>query len=94
LYAVLAVHLHLVGDALGSGIGWPIVYFWPLSDWGYVSPVQWELESWPNMLVAAGATALCLGFALWRGRTPVELFSPAADARVVEALRRRFRATG
>jgi hypothetical protein len=92
--AFLAFHLHLLGDLVGSagpgGSLWSLAYLYPFSSHAFVWQGQWELNAWPNLLV----TALLLGWigalALHRGRTPLELVSQRADARVVGALRARF----
>ena len=91
LLALAAFHLHLVCDLLGSGREWGIFYLYPLGDFEYFSPVGWSLASWQNMAVTAVAL-LAIGWqGLTRGRTFVEAFLPrAADAAVVEVLRRRF----
>jgi hypothetical protein len=51
---------------------------------------QWNLASWQNSVIGLAATIACLACALWTRRTPVELFSVKADAKVVATLRARF----
>lgn len=89
--ALVAFHLHLGADLVGSGPGWPVLYFWPFSrhEWSWAG--QWELASWQNTVIGLVATLACLACAGPFGRTPVELFSRAADAQVVAAVRRRLR---
>jgi hypothetical protein len=89
--AVLAFHLHLLCDLMGSGPGWPIFYAWPFSRAELMWSGQWNLASWQNSVIGMTATTLCLACALWTSRTPVELFSLKQDAKVVAALRARFR---
>lgn len=92
-WGMIGFHSHLVGDLLGSGAGWPILYWWPLSHAPFHSmpPFQWELASWQNVLI----TTLCLAVIGWlgvtKGRTIFELVSPKADDRVVGVLRSRLR---
>lgn len=96
LLALASFHLHLLCDLVGSGdfslggTGWPLLYLWPLSRAELSWSGQWDLVSWQNTLIGLAATAACLLGALrWR-RTPVELFSLAADGEVVKAVRRRL----
>jgi hypothetical protein len=89
--ALGAFHLHLLCDLAGSGPGWPIHYLWPWSDRETMWSGQWNLASWQNTVIGLTATLVCLSFALWRGRTPVELFSLKSDAKVVATLKARFR---
>ena len=90
LLALLAFHLHLLCDLVGSGPGWPIYYFWPTSRHEWFWPGQWDLASWQNSLIGLAATLACLACALrWR-RTAVELLSVRWDAEVTRTLRRRF----
>jgi hypothetical protein len=87
--ALLAFHLHLFCDLLGSGPGWPIAYFWPLSDHFYGWEGGWELVSWQNTVIGMVVTLTCLGAALFARRTFTEVFSVAADQQVVRAIRNR-----
>jgi inner membrane protein len=87
-----AFHLHLLCDWLGSGIDWPIQYFWPVSDIFYSTPYGWELDGWQNWLVTVVLLFICARLAITSGRSLAETFLPAtADAAVVAALRQRFR---
>ncbi len=90
LLGLFTFHLHLFCDLLGSGPGWPILYFWPTGHTEWYWAGQWDLGSWQNGLIGMAATALCLAGALWWGRTVVEVFSLRGDAAVVQALRARF----
>ena len=91
ILAVAAFHTHVAMDLAGSGPGWPILYFWPFADVEWLPAWQWNLASWQNAAFGLTTTFLCLACALVVGRTPVELVSTRADARVVETIRRRFR---
>ncbi|MFO0597307.1 MAG: hypothetical protein U0228_18480 [Myxococcaceae bacterium] len=84
-------HLHLLCDLAGSGPGWPIFYLWPFSRAELMWSGQWDLASWQNSLVGLGATLAVLWCAVPLGRTAVELFSLKTDAKVVAALRARFK---
>jgi hypothetical protein len=90
LLALVAFHAHVVMDLAGSGPGWPIVYAWPWSSAEWLPSWQWDLASWQNALFGMVTTLLCLACARWFARTPVELFSCAADARVVATVRARW----
>lgn len=84
-------HLHLLCDLAGSGPGWPITWLYPFSLHETMWSGQWNLASWQNSLIGLTATLVVLGCALPLGRTAVELFSVKVDAKVVAALRARFR---
>jgi hypothetical protein len=86
----IAFHSHIVMDLVGSGPGWPILYWWPWRTDEWLPSWQWDLASWQNSVFGLLTVLVCLSMALWRRRTPVELFSTAADAKVVETLRARF----
>jgi multisubunit Na+/H+ antiporter MnhC subunit len=87
--SLLAFHLHLVCDLMGSGTDWPIYYFEPFSHASIGWSGGWELASWQNSVIGMAMSVLCLLCALrWR-RTIVELFSLKADAQVVKAVRLR-----
>lgn len=88
--ALVAFHLHLLCDLVGSGPGWPILYLWPLSEREWSWDGQWDLASWQNAVIGLAVTLAALACALRWERTPVELFSLRWDAEVVRTLRRRF----
>ena len=95
LLSLLAFHVHLICDLLGSGRDWPIVYFYPLTRHEYFTPYGWPLASPQNAFVWLAAVALTVCIGITRGRTFGEAFLPArADAAVAKALRdmyQRFR---
>lgn len=88
LLCFLAVSLHIVCDIAGSkgadGYQWPIPYFWPVSDKGYTWQGQWELNAWPNIIMALGLFAACCIFARKKGRSPFEVIPGRIDAAVFE----------
>jgi hypothetical protein len=93
--ALIAFHLHLLGDLVGSrgpdGYQWPIPYFFPFStDWTLTWEGQWGLNAWPNILATLLMLALTLYIARKRGRSPLEMISPKADAAFVAYLRKKF----
>jgi len=93
--ALLAFHLHLVGDLVGSrgpdGYQWPIPYFLPVStNWNLTWQGQWELNAWPNILVTLLVCGITLYLAWKRGYSPLEMISLKADAVLVDSLRKRF----
>lgn len=90
LLSLAAFHLHIVCDLAGSGADWPVFYLHPFSERAFSWSGGWELASWQNSLIGMAATAACLACALWFRRTIVEVFSQAADAKVVAALRERL----
>ena len=92
IMAFVSFHSHILGDLLGSGAGWGILYFWPVSDiiYTFSPPFQWELVSWQNFVF----TVLCLILMAWmavvKGRTIIELVSLEADRKIVYAVRKYF----
>lgn len=93
--ALLAFHLHLLGDLIGArgpdGDQWPIPYLWPLDgDWQLVWAHQWAINAWPNFVITAAMIFLTFYLAWKRGYSPLEFVSPTADAGFVDTLRRRF----
>lgn len=88
LLSLLAFHVHLLCDWLGSGRDWPIVYFYPFSRHEYYTPYGWPLASPQNAIVWLAAVALTVWIGITHGRTFAEAFLPArADAAVVKSLR-------
>lgn len=91
--ALTAFHLHLVCDFLGSGIDWPIQYFWPWSETFYHTPYGWELDAWQNWVVTVAVMLGCGHLAIHSGHSVAETFcSSAIDESVVATLRQRFAA--
>jgi hypothetical protein len=88
--ALIAFHSHVVMDLVGSGPGWPILYWYPFDHTEWLPSWQWDLASWQNSVFGLATVLVCLATALTVRRTPVELFSPRADSRVVTTLRHRF----
>lgn len=93
--ALLAFHLHLLGDLVGSrgpdGYQWPIPYFLPFStDWALTWKGQWELNAWPNILITLLILGITLFLAWKRGHSPLEMISLKADTALVAGLRKRF----
>ena len=94
LVLVLASFLsHVVGDYFGSGEGWSLWPFWPLSSFEVLNPHAWPFVSWQNNVIGFTSVAVTLIIAVRWGRTPLEFFSPGLDRSVVDALRLRVRAT-
>jgi inner membrane protein len=94
LLAMLAFHSHILMDLVGSGPGWPILYWWPFDDAEWLPSFQWDLASWQNSVFGLVTILVCLSMALTSvKRTPVELFSIRADNAVVRTLRARFGAS-
>jgi inner membrane protein len=91
LFSLLAFHVHLICDLLGSGRDWAIVYFYPFSRHEYMTPYGWPLASPQNAVVWLVAVAITVWIGVTRGRTFAEAFLPArADAAIVKALREIF----
>lgn len=95
MLAFAAFHLHLLGDIVGSrgpdGYQWPIPYLLPFSNaWQVAWQGQWALDAWPNIALTLILLGLMFHFAWKRGYSPLEMISPRADAKVIDALRTRF----
>jgi inner membrane protein len=94
LLCLVAFHLHLAGDLIGSkGPGdsfWTIPYLWPFSGREWLWEGQWMLNAWPNVAITAALLFLTLWLAWRRGFSPLGLFSERADQAFVGALRSRF----
>ena len=93
--ALSAAHLHFLMDLVGSrgpdGFIWSIPYLTPFSAKLQLSwSGQWALNSWQNVVITCALLAATMVRAIQIGRSPVELFSPAADQKVVAALRQRW----
>lgn len=91
----IAVHLHILGDLLGSrgpdGYPWPIPYLYPLRDQPQlVWSGQWHLNAWPNFAITAALIAVTCVLAWRRGYSVVGLVSRRGDQAFVSVLRRRF----
>ncbi len=93
--ACVSLHLHLLGDVVGSrgpdGYQWPIPYLSRFSEsWQWVWSGQWALNAWPNFAITSALLATTLYLAWHRGFSPLELVSDRANRSLVEALRGRF----
>ena len=96
LAVMVAFHLHLLCDVLGSRGPdadeiWPIHYLAPLSNIGALAwSGQWQLNAWPNVVLTC--ILLCwIGMrAIKTGVSPFSLVSTRLDAEVVRALRARW----
>lgn len=91
----IAVHLHILGDLLGSrgpdGYPWPIPYLYPFRDQPQlVWSGQWYLNAWPNFAITAALIAATCVLAWRRGYSVVGLVSRRADQAFVGVLRQRF----
>jgi inner membrane protein len=89
--ALVATHFHMVCDLLGSGVDWPIVYWFPFSHHEYFTPYGWPLASWQNLVVGLSAMGAIAWIGIKGGHTFAEAFLPSrVDAQIVEVLRRRL----
>ena len=80
-------HLHLLMDYYGSGPGWGIPYFWPLSRRQWVNSDSWEFFSWQNVVAAGFFIAWTVWIARRAGRTPLEVVMPNLDRQLVALAR-------
>lgn len=96
LVGVLVVHLHYLGDLVGSrgpnpDDVWPIHYLAPFSDaWSIQWSGQWPLNAWPNVALTLALIGYAFVRAVRDGYSPVGLFSDRADRAFVDAVRARI----
>lgn len=95
LLALVAFHLHLLGDIAGSGsldgYRWSVPYLWPFSHALDVTWAGgWPLSSWQNTAITI-ALMLAIVTVSWRvGYSPAILVNRKADAVFIASLRARF----
>jgi len=95
ILAIVAFHLHLLGDLVGSrgpdGYQWPIPYLMPFSTkWQLTWDGQWVLNAWPNIFLTVVLLGLTFYLAWRRESSPLEMVSRKADGVLVSTLRKRF----
>ncbi|HYI13070.1 MAG TPA: hypothetical protein VEK57_28750 [Thermoanaerobaculia bacterium] len=93
--AFVAVHLHLLGDLVGSRgpdeYQWPIPYLYPFSAEPQLTWAgQWHLNAWPNIAFTAALIVATTALAWARGYSVVSLMSSRGDRAFVDVLRQRF----
>ena len=92
--SLIAFHVHLICDLLGSGRDWPIVYLFPFTRHEFMTPYGWPLASPQNGIVWLAAVAAIVWIGIKHGRTAAETFLPAkVDLAIVETLRKLFRSS-
>ena len=90
----LLVHLHFLGDLLGSrgpspSDLWPILYLAPFSGrWTFYWTQQWALDAWPNKVISVVLFAGCIWVATRTGDSFVGVFNRRLDAVFVGVLRK------
>ncbi len=82
---LVCFHLHLAMDFVGSGPGWMIHYFWPLSDRGYKTDFCWPLDSWQNRVAFGALLLMTIAIGFWRRITPLEMIAPRLHRQLVGA---------
>ncbi len=94
LLSMLAFHLHLICDLVGSGGPndeiWPILYFWPFSHIEWSLSWQWPLHSPINIFITLCLEIIMLWLAYRHGYSPLSLFSFKAD-KYLYSLAKRMR---
>ena len=94
LLALLAFHLHLLCDLVGSRGPdpvdlWPLFYLGPFAkDPMWIWKGQWPWDAWPNRLLTVGLFVWALWLAIERGYSFVGVFSQRLDRIFVEVLRK------
>jgi hypothetical protein len=84
-------HRHLSMDYYGSGPGWGIPYWWPLSGHPWTRADAWAFYSWQNLSAAGAMVACAVAIVYWRGRTPLEAVMPRLDRELVRVMGARRR---
>ena len=79
LLGLLVFHLHLLMDFFGSGEGWGIAYFWPVSEHHFLTEAAWSLGGWQNYLALAVLAVGSFVILRTRRRTPLEILAPVLD---------------
>jgi hypothetical protein len=94
LWLLVAVHVHLLCDLLGSGgpgaQRWPIAWLSPVSaspSWTWAG--QWPLNGWQNLLLSGALLAWIAVRAARASRSPLEVLAPRWHLAFVDGLRRR-----
>ena len=94
--ALVAFHLHLICDLLGSrGPSpqdfWTIFYLGPFSrHWELVWSHQWQLDGWQNRIIGCTLFLWALWLAVKHGHSFVGVFNRRLDSVVVGTLRKWF----
>jgi hypothetical protein len=94
LLCVVAFHLHLLCDFVGSRGPdpvdlWPIFYFGPFEkDPMWIWKGQWPLDAWPNRVLSVALLGWAFWLAIPRGYSFVGVFSRRLDAIFIRVLRK------
>ena len=97
LWGIVAVHLHLACDLVGSRGPttddiWPVHYLGPFSEAVTLAwSGQWPLNAWPNIVFTLGLIAFVFVRAASVGHSPVSLFNTTAHEAFVTAVQGRWR---
>ena len=88
----LSFNSHILGDLLGSGMGWGIPYLWPIFShvYEFSPPFQWELNSWQNLVITIILIMVIFYIGVKKDRTIVEIFSQNKDKEIVNILKKWF----
>ena len=81
-----AFHLHLLCDFLGSGLDWPIQYFWPFSDTFYHTPYGWN---WTPGRIGPPPSRCCLSADVSRFAPAIPLPKPSFPQPLIKRWWRR-----
>jgi hypothetical protein len=100
IFALLAYHLHLLCDLVGSrgpdpSDKWPIFYLapvhvhsiWLLRHSTWIWKYQWPLFGWQNSLISIALFVWAMALAIQRGDSFIGVFNRRADAVFVGMLR-------
>ena len=95
LLSLLAFHLHLVFDVMGSrgpdGFQWPIHYFYPFAahvEWIWSG--QWLLNGWQNLSILAALFLWAVCLSAKKHRSFIEVISPSLYRQIFLAIEKRW----
>lgn len=92
VWVLVAFHLHLLGDLLGSrGPGavapWPLYYGGPFTrEHAWAWSGQWALNAWPNVVLSLALLASTLARAARTGVSPTMFLGRHVDAAFLQTL--------
>ena len=77
------MHIHLIMDYFGSGYGWQIKYFWPISQWGIWDQNAWPFFGWQNKVAGIIFILWTLAIIVIQKHTFFEWPMPLLDRQIV-----------
>ena len=87
------VLVHVLADALAAGTAWPVYPWWPFDESAFT--VAWSMNAtdWRNVVLSLVGIGMTIGYASWKGYSPVECFSFKADDWMAGVIRGEVQST-